>query len=68
MAAIKSGGPKENSTIDGNFRRIVLEEGGYIPTSSTDANGKIGEISFDTGYMYLKTAAGTWRRIQHSSF
>jgi hypothetical protein len=68
MAAIKTGGPKENSTIDGNFRRICLEEGGYIPTSSSDTNGKLGEVSWDTGYIYVKTAAGTWKRATLSSF
>lgn len=60
--------PNANTTIDGKFKRMILKEGGYVPTSSTDPNGEIGEYSFDSGYMYIKIAAATWRRIAHSSF
>jgi hypothetical protein len=70
MALLKTDGtaPNKDSTVDGKFKRIVLAEGGYVPANSTDTGGEIGEISVDSAYIYVKIAAGTWRRAAHGSF
>jgi hypothetical protein len=34
----------------------------YTPTSTADANGEIGDISWDNSYFYIKTGTG-WGRI-----
>ncbi|MFZ1947517.1 MAG: hypothetical protein WAW06_08205, partial [bacterium] len=33
----------------------------YTPTSTTDANGNVGDIAWDSNYVYIKTPAG-WKR------
>lgn len=39
----------------------------YTPSSSTDANGNTGDISWDQNYIYIKTAAG-WKRTKLENF
>jgi len=39
----------------------------YTPTSSGDANGTVGALSWDDDYFYIKTASG-WKRIALSTF
>jgi len=39
----------------------------YTPTSSTDVNGNIGDIAWDAGYVYIKTADG-WKRAVLSNW
>ena len=34
----------------------------YTPSSTADTNGEIGDISWDTSYLYIKTGTG-WGRI-----
>jgi len=42
----------------------------YTPTSSSDSNGNIGEISWDDDYLYVKSSISphTWNRISLSTF
>jgi hypothetical protein len=39
----------------------------YVPTSSSDTNGNIGDVEYDNSYMYMKTASG-WKRTSWSTF
>ncbi|MFX1704605.1 hypothetical protein PV783_11660 [Chitinophaga sp. CC14] len=39
----------------------------YTPTSSADANGNTGDVSWDANYIYIKTAAG-WKRSALTTF
>ncbi len=39
----------------------------YTPTSTADTNGNIGDVTWDTGYIYIKTSSG-WMRAALSSF
>jgi len=39
----------------------------YTPTSSSDPNGNVGDITWDNDYIYVKTSLG-WRRAPLSSF
>ncbi len=39
----------------------------YTPSSSTDANGNTGDMSWDENYIYIKTASG-WKRTSLESF
>lgn len=39
----------------------------YTPTSSSDANGNTGDMSWDDNYIYIKTSTG-WKRTALSSF
>lgn len=39
----------------------------YTPTSTADANGNTGDITWDANYIYVKTAAG-WKRTALSDF
>jgi len=39
----------------------------YTPTDSTDANGNVGDFSWDDDFVYIKTSLG-WRRSGLSAF
>jgi hypothetical protein len=39
----------------------------YTPTGTGDTNGNVGDIAWDTNYVYVKTDAG-WKRTQLSTF
>jgi len=49
-----------NSTGFNQFRLVTS----YTPTSSADTNGNIGDVAWDTGFIYIKTAnsATGWKR------
>jgi hypothetical protein len=38
-----------------------------VPTSTTSL-GNVGEMAFDTNYIYICVAANTWRRMSASTF
>lgn len=40
----------------------------YVPTSSSDTNGCVGQISYDANFLYIKITATTWKRVTLSSF
>jgi hypothetical protein len=42
----------------------------YTPTSSADTDGNIGDIAWDTGFIYVKTASGAtgWKRSTLATF
>jgi hypothetical protein len=39
----------------------------YTPTSSSDTNGAVGDVSWDDNYIYIKTSSG-WKRSALSTF
>lgn len=39
----------------------------YTPTSTSDTNGNVGDVTWDDNYMYIKTSAG-WKRSALSTF
>ncbi|MCX7589627.1 MAG: hypothetical protein N2Z85_01660, partial [Patescibacteria group bacterium] len=39
----------------------------YTPTNSSDTNGEVGDIAWDSNYIYIKTSAG-WKRAPLSSW
>ena len=42
------------------YNQLRLETS-YTPTSSSDTHGNIGDVAWDTNYIYIKTSAG-WKR------
>jgi hypothetical protein len=40
----------------------------YTPTGSADALGNVGDLAWDADYLYIKTAAGAWKRVAISTF
>ena len=46
----------------------VILTAGTAPGSATDSSGDIGEVRWDTSYLYLKTGVSEWRRIQHATW
>lgn len=40
----------------------------YTPTSASDSNGEVGEITYDSSYIYIKTGASAWRRVAHATW
>lgn len=40
----------------------------YIPSSSKDVNGIVGEIRRDENYIYIKTDSGVWKRALLENF
>ena len=45
----------------------ILSGSTYVPTGSADATGNTGDFSYDSNYIYVKTAAG-WKRAALSTF
>lgn len=39
----------------------------YTPTGTSDTNGNVGDVSWDDGFIYIKTSTG-WKRSQLLSF
>ena len=39
----------------------------YTPTSTSDTNGAVGQVAWDTNYFYVKTTAG-WKRSALTTF
>lgn len=54
--------------INGNngYNQLRLRQS-FTPTSTTDARGNVGDISWDANFMYVKTAVG-WKRTPLSTF
>jgi hypothetical protein len=50
-----------------NGHQQLRLETSYTPTSTSDANGALGQISWDTNYFYVKTSAG-WKRTALTTF
>lgn len=40
----------------------------FTPANSADANGHTGDVSWDSGFIYIKTAAGAWKRVAIAAF
>jgi hypothetical protein len=60
-------GATSSSTVDAEFRRPRILDGGNVPASSS-ASGKPGELAWDSSYMYVCTAVNTWKRITLASY
>jgi hypothetical protein len=76
----KESGGYEFPTADGSSGQALVTNGSgqvswgapathaaYTPTGSADANGNVGDIAWDDGYVYVKTSAG-WKRSALSSW
>lgn len=68
--AVGMGGITPTSRLDINgvagYNQLRLRTA-YTPTSSADSNGNTGDVSWDTNYIYIKTAAG-WKRSALTTF
>lgn len=51
---------------DTGYKQFRLRQT-YTPTSSADALGNTGDVAWDAGYIYIKTASG-WKRAALSTF
>lgn len=40
----------------------------YTPTSSSDATGIVGEVTYDQNFLYVKISSTVWKRITLNSF
>lgn len=60
-------GATGSSTVDAEFRRPRILDGGNVPASSS-ASGKPGEIAWNATYLYVCTAVNTWKRITLNAF
>lgn len=60
--------PTSMFDINGNngYNQLRLRQA-YTPSSSADANGNTGDVSWDNNYIYIKTNFG-WRRTALSAF
>lgn len=63
-----------NLTVTGNltasfaeFNGNVVFDGIYIPTANTSP-GKLGQLAFDSGNIYICVADNTWKRAALSTF
>lgn len=56
-----------NWVTNNDFKPNALTIPEYTPTSSNDENGKIGNISRDEDYIYIKTTTG-WKRSNLENF
>lgn len=65
-----SNGPTVVSTIfnDGRLSSTRFNVSStFTPTSSSDAGGVVGDLIYDSNYLYIKTAAG-WKRSALAAF
>lgn len=53
--------------LDVNDNRIRIRTV-KTPSSSADSSGEVGDICWDTGFVYVKTANGAWKRAALSTF
>lgn len=60
--------PTSTMHLKGSGYEQLRLETSYTPTNSADANGLTGDVAWDTGYVYVKTGAGAWKRAALSSF
>lgn len=58
------------STVSGNNYEQLRLRTQYTPTGGTDSNGNIGDISWDDGFLYIKSSISphTWNRLSLSTF
>ncbi|MVM36132.1 hypothetical protein GO755_39335 [Spirosoma sp. HMF4905] len=65
---VNTGSPTSALHVKGatGHQQLRLETS-YTPTSSSDANGAIGQVAWDANYVYVKTTAG-WKRTALSTF
>lgn len=71
--AIDIGQPGANRPRSGYFGTSVVIAGPvnvttFTPTGSADAAGSTGDIRWDSGFVYVKTGAGAWKRSALSAF
>jgi hypothetical protein len=63
--------PSHTAQVDVNaatgYNQLRLRTS-YTPSSSSDSNGNVGDLAWDTGFIYVKTAAGAWKRAALSTF
>lgn len=59
--------PLNITSSDTKFTGPVRILSPYVPTSTADSNGAIGQIGYDDSYLYIKTSAG-WKRATLSTF
>ncbi len=59
----------------GNATFVAYETGDRInlpniktPTGSADVSGSVGDIAWDSGFIYVKTAVGAWKRVALTTF
>jgi hypothetical protein len=52
---------------DGSIQLTALTVSTTVPTSSANT-GTIGQMAYDTSYVYICVAPDTWKRISASSF
>ena len=46
----------------------VVTSNVFVPTSSTTAGGKAGQITFDSGFIYVCIGPGNWKRAALTTF
>lgn len=62
---IRTNDPQSVVDINADGIRIRVTK---TPTGSADSSGQVGDIAWDTDYVYVKTAAGAWKRAALSTF
>jgi hypothetical protein len=64
------GGGNITATIDNAVYvpDLVVTKSHTIPVNSASTNGDIGSITWDSGYIYVKTAVEAWKRAALSTF
>jgi len=60
--------------IEGQDERIQISAGArsamsdYVPSSSSDSSGYLGQMAYDDDYLYIKTGSSTWQRVAISTW
>jgi hypothetical protein len=57
----------DNSITSNDLTQNKITIPSYTPTSSTDTNGNLGNVTIDDDYLYIKTSTG-WKRTNLESF
>jgi hypothetical protein len=57
-----------NWVTNNDFKPKLLTLPTYTPTSSTDSNGNIGNVTIDSDYLYVKVGPSNWKRIKLEDF
>lgn len=53
--------------VNTNVNNIGIKKVSSVPTSAT-STGNIGDIAFDTNYLYICVASNTWKRVALTSW
>lgn len=57
-------GPSAKLHVSGEIMaQYLISTTSKTPTGKSDASGTVGEIRWDSNFIYVKTAAGSWRRV-----